>query len=71
MNDKELAIALRVCVDAMKRSVDIGCTDHLDSCRDAGAFWHDAIAAGEAALSRVTFYVTEPDGREVGPFLRT
>lgn len=30
---------------AMKYSVEIGCTDHLDCCTDAGAFWYDALAA--------------------------
>lgn len=30
-------------VSAMKRSVDVGCTDHLDCAPDGGQFWYDAI----------------------------
>ena len=30
-------------VAAMKRSVDVGCTDHLDCAPDGGQFWYDAI----------------------------
>jgi len=34
-------------VAAMKRSVDVGCTDHLDCAPDGGQFWYDAIKMWE------------------------
>lgn len=37
-------------VDAMNRSAEEGCTDHLDCCDDAGEFWYTALHAGETYL---------------------
>ena len=46
--------ALRMAVEAMERSVEEGCTDHLDCCDDYGEFWHKAIAACRKALGEGT-----------------
>jgi hypothetical protein len=35
--------------EAMKRGYREGCVDHLDCSDDGGNFWHDALAAFEAA----------------------
>lgn len=37
-------------VAAMNKSVDMGCTDHLDACDDVGAFWHDALSRATEVL---------------------
>lgn len=42
---------------AMRYSEDVGCTDHLDACEDAGEFWYRAIDAAEAVEQRA-----EPEG---------
>lgn len=42
--------ALAACIAAMKKSVDVGCTEHLDADDDHGTWWYAAIEAGEAAL---------------------
>jgi len=44
---EELKAALKECAAAMRKSVEEGCTDHLDCCDDAGQFWHDAVANAE------------------------
>lgn len=33
--------------EAMLKSVDIGCTDHLDCCDDGGDFWYRSITTAE------------------------
>lgn len=48
--EEALRRALRACVDAMRRSQDEGCTDHLDCADDAGAFWYGAIEQAEGLL---------------------
>jgi hypothetical protein len=56
MSDKEriaeLEKALKATVDAMKESIEVGCTDHLDCCTDGGAFWYDAIENAETLLNQ-------------------
>lgn len=46
----DLEKALRACVAAMKQSIEVGCTDHLDCCDDGGAFWHNAFEEAEELL---------------------
>lgn len=48
--EEALRRALRDCLDAMKKSQDEGCTDHLDCADDGGSFWYDAIAQAEGLL---------------------
>ena len=47
---KKLRQALQGCINAMKKSKEVGCTDHLDCCDDAGAFWYDAIENAKTLL---------------------
>lgn len=44
-------LVIQQLVTAMKKAKDVGCVDHLDCCDDVGAFWYDALEAGEKALS--------------------
>jgi hypothetical protein len=46
-NEKKLTAALKACANAMRKSREVGCTDHLDCCDDAGAFWHDALETAD------------------------
>lgn len=52
-NEKQLVAALRDCIAAMKKSKNVGCTDHLDCCDDAGAFWYDAIENGLQLIENI------------------
>ena len=44
---KELKRMLANCAYAMRKSVEYGCTDHLDCCDDGGAFWYSALEEAE------------------------
>lgn len=46
-----LRAALEIADAAMKQSVRIGCTDHLDASDDHGAFWYEALDAIDTALA--------------------
>lgn len=48
--EQELEAVVERLIAAMKDSIDYGCTDHLDCCEDAGAFWYDAIDEAQALL---------------------
>ena len=49
-NQQELERLVEQLVGAMKKSVKVGCTDHLDCCDDAGEFWYNAISDAEDLL---------------------
>jgi len=49
--EEELRKALQACVDAMKKSVHDGSTDHLDCHDDGGQFWYEAVKNAEALLN--------------------
>lgn len=47
----QLLTALKACVAAMRKSRDVGCTDHLDCCDDGGQFWWDALETADKLIS--------------------
>jgi len=47
----ELMEALKKCKDAMVKSKEVGCTDHLDCCDDYGAFWHNAVENADETIA--------------------
>lgn len=51
--------AIQELVGAMKASVQMGSTDHLDCAEDGGAFWYNAIARSEALLGKTISATTD------------
>jgi chromosome segregation ATPase len=49
---RETREALSATSKAMRRSIDDGCTDHLDCCDDGGEFWYVSAEKAEAILAR-------------------
>lgn len=50
---QQLAAHLSAVVSAMEKSVEVGCTDHLDCCEDGGAFWYDALDEAKSLLDEL------------------
>lgn len=59
---KELVKALNGTVYAMKRSLNEGCTDHLDASDDAGKYWYKAEEKAVKLLSRLSKSTEEDKG---------
>lgn len=49
--EKLLLKALQDCVNAMKYSKEIGCTEYLDAAEDGGDFWYAAMHNAEDLLN--------------------
>lgn len=48
---RKLVGALEACVEGMRKSQVVGCTDHLDCWDGAGFYWYGAIKRGEAVAA--------------------